>query len=714
MSSLDPILRPGSIALIGASRQPNTIGWHILDNLLRGGFQGPLYPVNPKAGAVHSIPAYRSIGDVPGPVDLAVVAVPKEYVVTVARECVAAGVKGMVVISAGFREVGGAGVERERELLGVVRAAGIRMVGPNCLGVINTEPAVAMNATFAPTMPPPGPVGFISQSGAMGLSVLDYAQSLGIGVSMFVSSGNKADVSGNDLLEYWRDDDGTQVILMYLENFGNPARFVALARGITRRKPICVVKSGRTGAGQRAAASHTGALAGTELATDALIAQAGAIRAQTVEELFDLAMAFANQPLPAGNRVAIVTNAGGPGIILADACEAAGLEVPRLGAETEAALRSRLPEEASVKNPVDLIASATAASYERALLAVFDDPGVDAAIAAFVPPLGIHARDVAAAIVRANQRHPEKPLLAVLMGRQGLPAGIAELHDARVPAYVFPESAARALGAMWRHKRRVDRPAGAPVTFDTADDVVSRILDATLADGRRKLSEPDAMRLLEAYDIPTVPWEFVPTDGSKGLPAGSAEAAARIGTPVAIKIVSRDIIHKTDVGGVVLGLEAKTQVERAVREMVKRVSDAAKKAGAEREPRIDGILVQQMAEGGTETIVGLTRLPGVGPLVMFGLGGIYVEVMRDVVLRLSPLLDVDAEEMIHEVRLYRLLEGVRGQPPRDRHALADAILRLSQLAHRHPRIAEMDINPLLAMEKGAVAVDARVQLVGEG
>jgi acetyl coenzyme A synthetase (ADP forming)-like protein len=712
MPSLDPILRPKSIALIGASRQPNTIGWHILDNLLGSGFQGPLYPVNPKADAVHSIPAYRSIGAVPGPVDLAVVAVPKEHVVAVARECAEAGVKGMVVISAGFREVGGAGVERERQLLSVVRSAGMRMVGPNCLGVINTEPAVAMNATFAPTMPPAGPVGFISQSGAMGLSVLDYAQSLGIGISMFVSSGNKADVSGNDLLEYWRDDDGTQVILMYLENFGNSGRFVELARGITRRKPICVVKSGRTGAGQRAAASHTGALAGTELATDALIAQAGAIRAQTVEELFDLAMGFANQPLPAGNRVAIVTNAGGPGIILADACEAAGLEVPRLGPQTEAALQSQLPEEASVKNPVDLIASATAASYELALLTVFDDPGVDAAIAAFVPPLGIQAKDVAAAIVRANQRHPEKPLLAVLMGRQGLPAGVAELHEARVPAYVFPESAARALGAMWRYKQRVERPAGDPVAFDTDDDAVASILDATLADGRRKLSEPDAMRLLEAYCIPTVPWAFVPTDGPKSLAAGAADAAARIGTPVAIKIVSRDIVHKTDVGGVVLGLEVKTQVERAVREMVKRVSDAAKRAGAEREPRIDGILVQQMADGGTETIVGLTRLPGVGALVMFGLGGIYVEVMRDVVLRLAPLLDVDAEEMIHEVRLHRLLEGVRGQAPRDRQALATAVLRLSQLAERHPRIAEMDINPLLSLERGALAVDARVQLAG--
>jgi len=442
MHSLDPILRPQSIAVIGASRQPNTIGWQILENLLRYGFQGPLYPVNPQAAAIHSIPAYPSVTAIGKAVDLAVIAVPKEHVTAVAQECVEAGVKGLVVISAGFKEVGGAGIEREAELREVARAAGIRLVGPNCMGVINTDPAVAMNATFAPSMPPAGPVAFMSQSGAMGVSVLDYAQSLNIGMSMFVSAGNKADVSGNDLLTYWQDDPRTQVILLYLENFGNPGRFVELARRITPTKPICVVKSGRTGAGIRAAASHTGALAGTELATDAIVAQAGALRAETVEEMFDYAMAFANQPLPEGDRVAIVTNAGGPGIILADACEVSGLTVTHLGEGTQRKLRERLPEEASVTNPVDLIASATPPSYEFALDCVFQDENVDAAIAAFVPPLGIQARDVAEAIVRVNQRYPKKPLLAVLMGREGLPAGMAELQKAHVPAYIFPESVA--------------------------------------------------------------------------------------------------------------------------------------------------------------------------------------------------------------------------------------------------------------------------------
>ncbi len=712
---LDPILRPASIAVIGASRQPNTIGWLILDNLLRHGFQGPVYPVNPKASAIHSIPAHSSVKAIGKPVDLALIAVPKEHVAEVARECVEAGVRGLVVISAGFREVGGAGVERERELMEVVRGSGFRLVGPNCMGVINTDPEVGLNATFAPAMPPAGPVAFMSQSGAMGLSVLDYAESLNIGISMFVSAGNKADVSGNDLLTYWREDPRTKVILLYLENFGNPGRFVELAREITPNKPICVVKSGRTGAGIRAAASHTGALAGTELATDAVIAQAGALRAQTVEEMFDYAMAFANQPLPAGNQVAIVTNAGGPGIILADACEASGLAVTPLSPETQQRLRTELPDEASVTNPVDMIASATPRSYEFALDCVFRDPNVDAAIAAFVPPLGIQARDIAESIVRVNKRYSEKTLLAVIMGRQGLPAGMAELQKAHVPAYIFPESAAHALGAMWRQRRLRDRALGKVPRLTTDDAAVEKILDATLAKGRSKLSEPDALRLLEAYGIPVARWRFVSHDGQQSLATAAAEAAVKVGFPVAVKIVSPQVIHTTDVGGVALNLASDADVRRAVRNMVKTLEEEKppKGAAALKDPTIEGVLVQRMASGGRETIVGLTRMPRVGPLVMFGLGGVYVEVLRDVVLRLTPLRDTDAQEMIHEVKSYQLLEGVRGEPGRDLDALADVLLRVSQLGQRHPRITELDINPLLALEKGAVAVDARVQLASE-
>jgi acetyl coenzyme A synthetase (ADP forming)-like protein len=719
MNSLDPILRPHSIAVIGASRNPNTIGWHILDNLLENGFHGPVYPVNPKADAIHSIRAYPSIAAVPGPVDLGVVVVPKEYVIDVVRQCIDAGVKGLVVISAGFKEVGGVGVERERELAAIVRENGVRMVGPNCMGVINNASDIAMNATFAPATPPPGPVAFMSQSGAMGASVLDYAGTLGIGISSFVSAGNKADVSGNDLVEFWRDDPETSVILMYLESFGNPGHFVQLARQITRDKPICVVKSGRTGAGARAAASHTGALAGTDLATDAIIAQAGAIRAQTVEELFDLAMAFSNQPLPASNRVAIVTNAGGPGIIIADACEANGLQVTELTRETKDRLRSRLPEEASVRNPVDLIASATPESYEFALSCVYDDPNVDSAIAAFVPPLGIQTRDVAAALVRVNKLHPEKPLLAVLMGRDRLPTSGTELHVARVPAYIFPESAAMALGTMWRYKVKAARQEGRVAEFTSDDAGVAKIIRSTLAAGQLKLSECDALRVLELYGVPVVPWSFVPA--AEDLAERTAAAATELGLPVALKIVSPQIVHKTDVGGVVLGLESEGAVAAAVGQMVGLVGDEGGEVGeggegdqgGEGDRQIDGVLLQQMAPSGTETIVGITRVPRVGPMVMFGLGGIYVEALRDVVLRLCPLENIDADEMIREVKLSSLLEGIRGQPARDRDAIAEVLLRMSQLAVRHPHVAEMDINPLLAMENGVFAVDARIQLSSE-
>ncbi len=702
MINLDPILRPKSIAVIGASRQRDSIGWQIVDNLLVHGFNGPVYPVNPKADSIHSIKAWGSIGSIPEPVDLAVIVVPADLVVQVVRECLDSGVKGFVVISAGFREIGGEGLERERDLLAAIAGTGVRLVGPNCLGVTNTQPGISMNASFAPTMPPPGPVAFISQSGAMGVSILDYANSLGIGFSMFVSSGNKADVSANDLLEYWGEDPDTELILMYLESLGDPARFVRLGREITPTKPIFLVKSGRTGAGQRAAASHTGALAQTELITNALITQAGAKRAQSVNELFDYAMVFSNQPLPAGNRVAIVTNAGGPGIIIADTCETNGLEVVSLTEETRARLRSRLPKEASVRNPVDLIASAGPEIYEYALNCVVVDPGVDATIAAFVPPLGIHTEDITRAIVSVNKKHPDKPMLAVLMGQRGLPRGMAQLHEAHIPGYIFPESAARALGEMWRYSMRRDRPTGDPVVFETDDEAVSAIIDTTLARGESKISEPDALRILEAYGIPISPWSFVEFEGAGDFAARTAVAAAELGFPVAMKIVSPEIVHKTDVGGVVLGLESGETVEEAVGAILRRVSNHS--------GSIDGVVLQRMAEQGRETIVGITRVPEVGPMVMFGLGGIYVEVMKDVVLRLCPLTDTDAVEMIGEVKLYKLLEGVRGEAPRDLGALAEAILRLAQLAERHERIVEMDINPLVSYEKGAVAIDARIQV----
>jgi acetate---CoA ligase (ADP-forming) len=698
---LDPFFSPRSIAVIGASRSSGTIGWQIVDNLLRHGFQGTLYPVNPAARAIHSVPAYPSVSAIPGEVDLAVVVVPKQHVEAVVEECGRKGVRAVVVISAGFREVGGSGIERERRLVELVRSHGMRLVGPNCMGVLNTAPDVSMNATFAPTMPPHGAVSFMSQSGAMGVTILDYAAEYGIGINHFVSVGNKPDVSGNDLIEFWASDAGTRVILMYLENFGNPRRFTKIARSVTRVKPIIVVKSGRSSAGALAASSHTGALAGLDIATDALLEQCGVIRVDTVEELFDLAMAFGELPIPRGNSVAIITNAGGPGIIIADACEAHGLAVRELSPETQARLRSVFPEEASVRNPVDMIASATPEGYRVALEAALDDPNVDAAIAAFVPPLGLRQEDVARAIVQVVQQQRGKPVLAVLMGRAGLPQGRAQLKEAGVPAYIFPESAARALAAMYRHRRWLERAPGAIREFAADDDAVASIIASALAAGREHLTTEEALGVLQAYGIPTA--------GSR-VAASADEAAAaaeEVGLPAVLKVLSPDIVHKTDIGGVALDLRSAADVRAAYEAMMDRIRSVQPDA------RIEGVLVQRFMRGGRETIIGVSQDPAFGPLLMFGLGGIHVEALKDVTFRIHPVSDVDADEMIHSIRGFQLLEGMRGERPADLTALREAVERISQLVGRHPAIAELDINPLLALERGTLAVDARVRVARE-
>jgi acetyl coenzyme A synthetase (ADP forming)-like protein len=712
-ASLDPLFRPASIAVVGASRRPGTIGYQVVDNLLRHGYQGVVYPINPSARAVHSIPAWPSVDALPEVPELAVVVVPKDSVVPVAEVCGEAGVRALVVISAGFREVGGAGIEREARLVEVARRYGMRLVGPNCMGLLNTEADLTMNATFAPNMPPPGGMAFMSQSGALGVTILDYAAEYGIGIHHFVSVGNKPDVSGNDLLEYWEHDDGARVILMYLENFGNPRRFTRIARRVTRAKPIVVVKSGRTGAGARAASSHTGALAGADLATDALLAQCGVLRADTVEELFDIAMAFEEQPIPRGNRVAIVTNAGGPGIIIADACESAGLRVVELTEATQGALGDLLPEEASVRNPVDMIASATGDSYRQALDLVLQDPEVDAAIAAFVPPLGIRQMDVAAAIVDARERHPDTPVLGVLMGREGLPEGKARLQEAGIPAYIFPESAARALSAMYRYRRWLDRPVEAPTPMEVDAEEVRRVLDRAREAGREGLLEHEALAVLTAYGIPVVEHRvvggapLVPGTGRDDDEARWADdavtAAAELGHPVVVKALSPEVVHKTDVGAVKVDLRDAASVRDAVREIL---AGVAAVPGA----RLEGLLVERFVSGGKETIVGLSTDPHFGPVLMFGLGGIYVEALEDVTFRLAPVTALDAAEMVASLRGARLLEGLRGEAPVDRGALVEVIERLGRLAVDHPEIAEVDVNPLLATPSGVVAVDARIRL----
>ena len=696
--SLDPLLRPRHIAVVGASRTPSTIGHQIVANLVRYGFSGSVYPVNPKATSIHSMRAYGRVADIPDPVDLAVITVPKEAVLEVAEECGRTGVKGLVVISAGFREVGGEGVERERRLMEIIRRYQMRMVGPNCMGVLNTDPGVSMNATFAPSMPPFGRAAFVSQSGALGLSVLDYAQEYGIGISQFVSVGNKPDVSGNDLLEYWENDPAVGMILMYVESFGNPRRFLEIASRISRVKPIIVVKSGRSKVGARAASSHTGALAASDAAVDALLAQAGVIRAASVEELFDLAMAFSSRTMAASRRTAVVTNSGGPGILAADALESCGMELADLSPETVVKLKPLFPAEASIRNPLDMIASATPAGYRAALGALLEDPNVDSALAIFVPPLGITQADVAEAIAAAATTRVAKPVFAILMGREGLPQGKAELHEFGIPAYIFPESAARALSVVCRYREWRDRPVEPALTFPVDSERVAGILGAARSSGTRKLSELETLKVFQAFGIPTAEAALATS------PAEAVSLAQRIGFPVVLKVVSAEIIHKTDAGGVRVGLSGPEEVKAAYAEIEANVARLAPGA------RIQGILVQRMLRGGRELIAGIVRDPACGPLVMFGLGGVLVEVLRDVIFRVAPIGPVDARDMLGGIRGAAMLDAVRGSPPADRAAIEDVLLRLSSLATSFPDIEEIDINPLLATGKGAIAADGRILL----
>lgn len=697
-AALRPFFHPRGVAVVGASRRRGTIGGEIFHNLLRYGFEGPVYPVNPHAEVVQSVVSYPTVEAIPGPVDLAVVVVPAEQVVEVAWQCARKGVRALVVITAGFAEAGEEGRARQEELLRVCRATGMRLIGPNCMGIVNTDPGVRLNATFAPVLPPPGRVGFLSQSGALGLAVMEYANQLGLGLSTFVSVGNKADVSGNDLLNYWDDDPNTDVILLYLESFGNPRKFSRIARRVSRRKPIVAVKSGRTGSGLRATASHTGALvAASDATVDALFRQAGVIRTDSLEEMFDVAVLLANQPVPAGPRVAIVTNAGGPGILCADACEAEGLVVPVLSPATQERLRTFLPVHAAVSNPVDLVASAPAEHYREAVAAVGADPNVDAVVVIFVPPLVTQAEDVAQAIVEGVARWPDhKPVLTVFMSARGVPELLRRSH-LRIPSYAFPESAARALAHAVRYgqwRRRPAEPAARPA--DARRDEALALVATAVERGAGWLAPAEVEALLRCYGISLVAQRFALT------PEEAGEWAERFGGPVALKVVAPGVVHKTEVGGVLLDLRGRLEVERAAREMLARVSSAGH--------RVEGFVVQEMAPPGLEMIVGVASDRHFGPVVACGAGGVLVELLRDASLRLAPLTRTDASEMVRELRTFPLLQGYRGSPPCDVEALEDLLVRVGALADDIPQVVELDLNPVRVYRQGLRVLDARVRV----
>ncbi|MBI4416145.1 MAG: acetate--CoA ligase family protein [Euryarchaeota archaeon] len=692
---LDPIFSPNSVAVIGASRQKGKVGYAILHNLIVNEYQGTIYPVNPNAESVHSIKAYPSVLEIPGPVDLAVICVPADAAMKAAEECAKKGVKGLVVITAGFREIGGAGEERERTLRELVRTNGMTMVGPNCMGVINTHPDVQLDATFAPTPPLRGNISFMSQSGALGVAILDHARNLNIGFAKFVSLGNKADVSGNDLLMSWENDPDTHIILMYLENFGNPRNFARIARRLSKKKPLIAVKSGRTEAGGRATVSHTGALGGSDIAAEAVFAQTGVIRANSIDELFDYAMSFSKLKPPKGKRIAVVTDAGGPAIMCTDALIQQELELATLKPKTIESMRKWAPPEASLTNPVDLIASAGPEDYRRALDAVLADDNADAAIVIYVPPIVTAEVDVARAIWETAEKY-DKPVLCNFMGRSEDSPGFVELVQHGIPSYLYPESAARTLAAMYRYHEYLNRREGAFPEFKVDKKAATRIVETAKQHGRKRLTEAEALELLHAYGFATAKTRFVKD-------AEEADQAAReIGYPLVLKAVGKDLLHKTEQKAVAIDLRDEKDLRDELAKMEKRLQ----KAGVS----VDGYLVQEYVAGGKETILGMNRDKVFGPLLAFGLGGVYVEYLKDVAFGLAPITDEDARRMIRSIKTYPLLAGVRGEKPSDVAALEDGLLRLSQLVHDFEEIKEIDLNPVIALETGCKVVDARIVL----
>jgi len=694
---LDSFFRPGSVAVIGASRTPGKVGHDVVRNLIDAGYDGPVYPVNPKADEVLGLRCYRSVDRVEGPVELAVIAVPAKFVLEAIGQCAEKGVGGVIVISAGFKEAGEEGARLERELAEKCRRAGIRCIGPNCLGVIS--PGTHLNASFGATMPKPGNIAFFSQSGALGTAILDFAVGEDIGLSRFISYGNKADVDETDLIEALGEDAETDVILGYVESIDDGRKFMQTVARVTRIKPVVIFKSGRTSAGARAASSHTGSLAGSDSAYEAAFRQCGVFRAKTVEELFDLARCFACGRLPASGAVAIVTNAGGPGIIATDAIEESFLHMAQLSEATRTALKEQLPPQANVNNPVDVLGDAKAARYRLALDLVGADPNVASVLTVLTPQTSTEV-DLTAMAVADAAESIDKPFLTAFMGSASVQDAWDILDRRRVPNFSRPDSAVRALEAMWTYSQWRRREPAEPPSYRFDESAIRRTLDEALAAGRRAMAEREARQIAAACGIP-LPQSIFAASADEAV-----AAAEQIGYPVVLKVSSDDILHKSDAGGVKVRLGDADAVRRAYDQVMQSVR--AYKPDA----RVDGVLVQQMAPSGREVIIGVNRDAQFGPLIMFGLGGIYVEVLRDVTFRVAPITLADAREMIEGIRTARILGAFRGEPAADKEALAECLTRISQLALEFPELAECDLNPLRVYPEGQgiMAVDVRFGL----
>jgi acetyltransferase len=697
---LEKFFQPQSVAVIGASRDPDKLGFAVVNNLIESGYSqaGAVYPINPKADEILGLKAYPTVGDVPGSIDLAVIVIPARFVPEAMEQCAARGVPAVVIITAGFKEAGAAGLEQERRIIEIARGGNIRVIGPNCLGVIDTF--TPMDASFAAGTPPKGPIDFMSQSGALGTAVLDWALAGEMGFSKFVSLGNKADVSEIDLLGSWSNDDNANVILAYIEGVPDGQKFIETARLATRKKPVIAVKSGVTAAGSRAVSSHTGSLAGSEQAYTAAMKQAGIVRAHTMEEMFDYARAFAYQPLLKGDRIAIITNAGGPGILATDAIERAGLKIARFENETIHKLESYLPDAASAANPVDVLGDAAGDRYGYAIDVVSQDPNVDGILVILTPQAMTDIPGTARAIADLSDRRDDIPVFGCFMGSKRVKEGTDILTQRNVPNYPFPERAVAAFRAMTEYRGLKERPLPVFTRLDVDRKAVEEVFRKVREEGRLTIGDFEARAILTAYGF-NIPRSELARDSDEAV-----RLAGEIGYPIVLKIASPDILHKTDVGGVRVGLRNAQEVRDAFDLMVYRAERYVPGA------RIWGCLVQEMTPPGLEVLVGMNRDPQFGPLVTFALGGIYVEILKDATFRVAPFSEEEAFEMLGELRARALLDGVRGKPPVDKEKIVDTLLRIGQLVQDFPEIVELDINPLMVFEKGqgASAIDMRLVL----
>ena len=699
MNILDKIMRPKTIAVIGASTKEHTIGSDIMKRLQEYNFNGEIYPINPKGGIIEGKQAYTNVLEVPNEIDLALIVVNSKFVLDTIDQCNEKGIKGLCIITAGFKETGKEGAELEAQLVEKLNKYGMRCVGPNCLGVVNTHPDIKMDGCFAESLPERGHIGFVSQSGALGGGILNILKDLNLGFAQFISIGNQADVNAETALEYWENDDDVQQMLLYMESIQNPANFRKLATRISKKKPILALKAGRSAAGASAASSHTGSLAGADKAANALLQQSGVIREYSLKNLFATAKVFANCPIPKGNRVAIITNSGGPGIMATDAVCEYGMQMAKITDQTKETLRSFLPAAASVKNPIDMIASAPIEHYQQTLQTVIADENVDMIMVIYLPFLGLKDIDVAKAVMEIKAQYPHKPVIGVFMTKNEFFTKLSDMN-VNMPFFMYAEEAAEGFMRLDQQRQWIERPEGKIPCYDVDRNKVENIISKSLKEGRAQLTTLESIDVLQAYGIRACKY---------GLATNEEEVATlgnEIGYPVVMKMTSKTTSHKTDVGGVRVNIQSEEQLRAEYRDLIAKLTEKGLIDG------LEGVIIQEMVKGSREMVCGIATDPQYGPMMMFGLGGVFVEVMKDVTFRIAPLTDNDAIDMIKSVKAYKLLEGARGTTPANINQIQETLLRLSQLVNDFNYIDELDINPLLISEKTGegIAVDGRIKV----